>query len=128
MLINAPIFTINLFKNKKISYKHINLKLDFLPFNYIIGKILLIQIKKHIQLLRRQDQALFKFGFHDTSGHLITSFARERGIITISCYETLKYVMANDWVNVCIKKKFNDNTMLWYAVMNYDFLRNANKE
>lgn len=67
-------------------------------------------------------------GFHDIVGHRITDFARERGITTITCYETLKAIMANEWVNVCMNRKFNDNAILWYAIMQYDFLRNANND
>jgi len=67
-------------------------------------------------------------GFQDIIGHRITDFARERGITTITCYETLKTVLSNEWVNVCRDKEFNDNAMFWYAIMQYDFLRNANND
>ena len=67
-------------------------------------------------------------GFHDIIGHSITNFARERGITTITCYETLKAILSNEWVNVCRDKEFNDNAMFWYAIMQYDFLRNANND
>lgn len=89
-------------------------------------QFLLWQINKHLATLKKQDFAFFKFGLHDIKGHMITDFARERGITTISCYEALKVLIADQWVTKCMK--LSPNTMVWYAVMQYDFLQNANKE
>ncbi|KAL4463559.1 hypothetical protein ABPG72_018814 [Tetrahymena utriculariae] len=133
ILINTPIWLVNigckLFKKeKKFGYSKFSIDLNFGPFEVLKRQLLLVQIKRHLKLLRLQDQAFFKMGFHDIVGHRITDFARERGITTISCYETLKAVIANEWVNVNINRKFNNNAMIWYSIMQYDFLRNANND
>lgn len=44
---------------------------------------------------------------HDVVGHLITDIARERGITTISCYETLKVFIQNEWISMCLKLNNN---------------------
>lgn len=67
-------------------------------------------------------------GFNDIAGRRITDFARERGITTITCYESLKSILENEWVNICLNRSMNDNVMLWYSIMQYDFLRNTNND
>jgi hypothetical protein len=115
---------------KRIVFKHWlfnwDIKLNFWPFEFFKRKLLIAQINNHIERLRRQDLAFFKFGMSDVKGHLITDFARERGITTISCYETLKVLIQNDWVTTCIM--ISNNSMLFYAIMQYDFLKNTNQE
>ena len=39
--------------------------------------------------------SFFSFGMQDVRGHLIKDIARERGIVSLSCYETLKAVISN---------------------------------
>ena len=100
--------------------------MNFWPFEYFKRKLLVFQINRHLNTLRRQDLAFFKFGMHDVMGHLITDFARERGITTISCYETLKVLVQNEWVSVAIMS--SNNSMIYYALMQYDFLKNTNSD
>ena len=57
------------------------------------------------------------------------TMARERGLATLSCYETLKNVVKNDWVKFTTHPKFkNNNTKLWYSVMMYNFLKESSRD
>ena len=65
----------------------------------------------------------------DIKGNYIKHFARERGFPTLTCYETLKNVVKNDWVKITTHPKFQKtNTKLWYSVMMYHFLSQTNNE
>lgn len=52
----------------------------------------------------------------------------ERGFAPLTCYETLKNVVKNDWVKITTHPRFNNNTKLWYSVMMYHFLSQSNKD
>lgn len=59
----------------------------------------------------------------------IKSFARERGLAALTCYETLRNVVNNDWVKITTHPRFDDNNIkLWYSVMMYEFMSQANKD
>lgn len=59
----------------------------------------------------------------------IKYFAMERGLCPITCYETLKNVVKNDWVKITTHPRFySNNTKLWYSVMMYHFLSQSNKD
>lgn len=59
----------------------------------------------------------------------IKYFAMERGLAPLVCYETLKNVVKNDWVKVTTHPRFKSNNLkLWYSVMMYQFLSQANKD
>lgn len=58
----------------------------------------------------------------------IKYFAMERGFAPLTCYETLKNVVKNDWVKITTHPRFNNNTKLWYSVMMYHFLSQSNKD
>ena len=65
----------------------------------------------------------------DIEGHAIKRFARERGFAALTCYDTLKNVVKNDWVKITTHPKFKDsNAKLWYSVMMYKFLAQTNKD
>lgn len=65
----------------------------------------------------------------DIQGNVIKRFARERGFAALTCYDTLKNVLKNDWVKITTHPKFKDNNAkLWYSVMMYKFLAQANKD
>ena len=65
----------------------------------------------------------------DIIGNNIKSFSRERGLAALTCYDTLKNVLKNDWVKHITHPKFeNNNSKLWYAVMMYHFLSQTNKD
>jgi len=65
---------------------------------------------------------------NDIEGSSIKHFARERGLATLSCYDTLKNVVRYDWVKFTTHPKFkNNNVKLWYAVMMYDFLKESSR-
>ena len=64
----------------------------------------------------------------DIQGNMIKLFARERGFAALTCYDTLKNVVKNDWVKITTHPKFTDNTKLWYSVMMYKFLSQANHD
>lgn len=66
---------------------------------------------------------------NDIVGYNVKHFARQRGIAAISCYETQKNIIRNDWVKYTTHPKFeNDNAKLWYAVMLYYFTNKTNKQ
>lgn len=53
----------------------------------------------------------------------------ERGLASLTCYETLKNVVKNDWGKVTTHPRFdNNNTKLWYGVMLYRFLSQSNRD
>lgn len=65
----------------------------------------------------------------DIVGSSVKVFARERGLAALTCYDTLKNVLKNDWVKITTHPKFeHNNTKLWYSVMMYHFLRETNKD
>lgn len=64
----------------------------------------------------------------DIEGYVIREFARQRGLASLSCYITLKNVLVNDWVKVTTHPKFSNNTKLWYSVMLYHFMKEANRD
>lgn len=56
-------------------------------------------------------------------------YARERGLAALTCYETLRNVINNDWVKITTHPRFaSNNTKLWYSVMMYNFMAQANKD
>lgn len=59
----------------------------------------------------------------------IKYYARERGLAGLTCYETLRNVINNDWVKITTHPRFvSNNTKLWYSVMMYNFMKKANKD
>ena len=50
--------------------------------------------------------ALEKYGMDDIVGNNIKDFARERGLAALTCYDTLKNVLKNDWVLPTTHPKF----------------------
>lgn len=47
----------------------------------------------------------------------------------MSCYDTLKNVIKNDWVKYTTHPKFrNNNIKLWYSVMMYNFLKDSSRD
>ena len=65
----------------------------------------------------------------DIIGSKIKYFARERGLATLSCYDTLKNVIKYDWIKTTTHPKFkNNNVKLWYSVMLYNFLKESSRE
>lgn len=59
----------------------------------------------------------------------IKSFARERGLAPLACYETLRNVINNDWVKITTHPRFvSNNTKIWYSVMMYNFMAKSNKD
>lgn len=73
--------------------------------------------------------AFESFGMNDFKIYEIKDFAMERGLAPLTCYETLKNVVKNDWVKVTTHPRFySNNTKLWYGVMMYHFLSQANKD
>ena len=65
----------------------------------------------------------------DIIGSKVKHIARERGLATLSCYETLKNVVRFDWVKFTTHPKFkNNNVKLWYSVMMYNFLKESSRE
>jgi hypothetical protein len=76
-----------------------------------------------------EDRAFEKWGMDDVVGTYIKHIARERGLAALSCYESLKKVVANDWVKFTTLPKFkNNNTKLWYSVMMYNFLKESSRD
>lgn len=62
----------------------------------------------------------------DIKLHEVNNFIRERGLASLTCYETSRNVLNNDWVKVTTHPRFADNTIkLWYSVMMYHFLSQA---
>lgn len=79
--------------------------------------------------MKKQDQAFEKYGMDDIIGRDIKDFARERGLAALTCYDTLKNVLKNDWVKTTTHPKFeNNNTKFWYSIMLYHFLSQTNKD
>ena len=69
------------------------------------------------------------FGMEDFKIYDIKYFAMERGFAPLTCYETLKNVVKNDWVKVTTHPRFHSNNRkLWYSVMMYHFLAQSNKD
>lgn len=65
----------------------------------------------------------------DIKGKSIKDFARERGFAALTCYDTLKDVVKNDWVKITTHPKMQDNnTKIWYSVMMYNFLSKTNHD
>ena len=86
------------------------------------------QINKKFRKLWLEDRAFEIFGMDDVTGKYIKQLARERGLATLSCYETLKRVVKNDWVKFTTHPKFkNNNVKLWYSVMMYNFLKESSR-
>jgi len=57
---------------------------------------------------------------NDVVGIKIKNIARQRGLPTLSCYESLKNVVKNDWIDKNKEGLFSDNNIkLWYSVMLY---------
>lgn len=103
-------------------------KFNYFPFEYLKRIFLRWQINKHFRTVQEEDTAFEKFGMEDIQGYAIRDFARERGLATLSCYITLKNVVANDWVKVTTHPKFTNNTKLWYSVMMYHFMKEASRD
>lgn len=105
------------------------LKFNYFPFEYVKRQFLLFQIRRRFKMIWEQDRAFEMYGLDDVIGNEIKEIARERGLATLSCYETLKNVIKNDWVKFTTHPKFkNTNTKLWYSVMMYNFLKESSRE
>ena len=104
-------------------------RLNYFPFEYFKRKFLLFQISRKFKILQMQDEAFEKYGMKDIEGTSIKDFARERGFAALTCYDTLKNVLNNDWVKIITHPKFKDNnTKIWYSVMMYHFLAQTNHD
>lgn len=105
------------------------LKFNYFPFEFIKRRFLLWQIYRKFKMIWYQDRAFEKYGLDDIIGSNVKEFARERGLATLSCYDTLKNVIKNDWVKFTTHPKFsNNNIKLWYSVMMYNFLKESSRD
>lgn len=109
--------------NKFLNYQIV---LNFQPFEFLKKQLLLAQIHTHLRSIKNQDQALLKLGMKDIKGKEITNFARERGITSIACYESLKAFLQNMWIKKTLD--YSNNQMVWHAIMLYDVLEHANMD
>lgn len=104
-------------------------KLNFFPFENIKRAFLMWQINRRFRQIWEQDRAFEQFGMDDVIGRKIKDLARERGLAALSCYETLKNVVKNDWVKFTTHPKFkNNNVKLWYSVMMYNFMKESSRD
>ena len=104
-------------------------KLNYFPFEYLKRQFLIFQINRKFKIIKQQDEAFEKYGMNDIKGNYIKDFARERGFAALTCYDTLRNVLKNDWVKITTHPKFEDNnTKIWYSVMMYQFLSQTNKD
>lgn len=61
-------------------------KFNYFPFEPLKCRFLIWQIDRKFRMISEQDRAFEKFGMDDIVGSNIKSFARERGLATLSCY------------------------------------------
>lgn len=89
---------------------------------------MLYQINKKYRDIKEQDLAFEAFGMKDFKINDIRYFAMMRGFAPLICYEHLMGVVKNDWTKIATHPKLqNNNTKLWYSVMMYHFLQQANQ-
>ena len=81
-------------------------KFNYFPFEYIKRQFLLFQIRRKFRIIQKQDIAFEEYGMDDIIGNNIKDFARERGMAALTCYDTLKNVLKNDWVLTTTHPKF----------------------
>ena len=67
---------------------------------------MLSQINRKYSSVKEQDLAFESFGMNDFKIYEIKDFAMERGLAPLTCYETLKNVVKNDWVKVTTHPRF----------------------
>jgi len=105
------------------------IRFNYFPFEFLKRRFLLWQIYRKFKMIWYQDRAFEKYGLDDIIGSNIKEIARERGLATLSCYDTLKNVIKNDWVKFTTHPKFrNNNIKLWYSVMMYNFLKESSRD
>jgi hypothetical protein len=105
------------------------LRFDYYPFESLKRKWLIWQINRKFTQIKEQDLAFERYGMKDVKLCETKNYARERGLASLTCYETLRNVINNDWVKITTHPRFtSNNTKLWYSVMMYNFMAQANKE
>lgn len=90
---------------------------------------MLWQINNKFTAIKEQDLAFERYGMNDIKLYEIKYFARERGLVALTCYETLRNVINNDWVKITTHPRLaSNNSKLWYSVMMHNFMALSNKD
>jgi LETM1 and EF-hand domain-containing protein 1 len=102
---------------------------NYYPFEDLKRRWLLRQINNKFVATKEEDLAFDRYGMNDVKLEQMKLFARERGLATLTCYETLRNVINNDWVKVVTHPRFtSNNARLWYSVLMYSFMEKSNRD